>query len=186
MSLHRCVGFFPRSSLLCTLHRERSTTRHCLRSSPPPQTIADQLSRPEARRCPISTVSNTVLHILAQHFSLLSPPSSAPTLIPNPYLFRLPELHSLVVSFFLRIWSDSSATTVDYDRITKLTESQVAYVLGGGGEKTWFKVRQEFNVADYRSVRERRNRELEMEDDIGSKASVRYVPLSSTPSCTRH
>jgi engulfment/cell motility protein 1 len=66
--------------------------------------------------------------------------------------------------------------------VTKLTESQVAYVLGGGGEKTWFKVRQEFNAADYRSVRDRWNRELEMEDDIGSKASVRYALISLAPS----
>ncbi|GAA5852412.1 hypothetical protein JCM8547_006773 [Rhodosporidiobolus lusitaniae] len=143
------------------------------------QTIADQLSRPESRRLPISTVSSTVLYLLAQHFSLLDPSSSSSlpaAILPNPYLFRLPELHALVVHFFSRMWGDSSATQADYERVTRLTESQVAYVLGGGGgEKTWFKVRQEFLSAGYREVRERQMREMEIEDDILRKAPVRNL-----------
>ncbi|GAA5914628.1 hypothetical protein JCM6882_001221 [Rhodosporidiobolus microsporus] len=181
-------------------------------------TLQDQLSRPEPRRCPLSTVSNTVLYLLALHFSLLdAPPSSSssapssaaatasslPAVTPNPYLFRLAELHALAAQFFLRMWGDSGASSVaDYERVTNLTASQIAFVLGGGptktsgggddggaaaggggaggqggqgGEKTWFKVRQEFLVAEYRVVRERQMREMEIEDDILGKGAVRNL-----------
>ncbi|BGP17809.1 hypothetical protein JCM10213_001690 [Rhodosporidiobolus nylandii] len=147
--------------------------------------IADQLTRPESRRCPISAASNTSLSLLATFFQLLTPPS-APPLSPNPYLFRFPELHALVTQFFLRMWVDSSATIEDYDRIAKLVASQIALVLGpsgpaavaeagSGGEKSWFKVRQEFLGASYREVRERQMREMEIEDDILGKAPVRNL-----------
>ncbi|GAA6032241.1 hypothetical protein JCM8097_007140 [Rhodosporidiobolus ruineniae] len=138
-------------------------------------TIQDQLSRPSARRCPISTVSTTCLYLLAAHFSLLTPPT--PSVVPNPYLFRLPELHALTVAFFLRIFHDSGASSslADFERVARLTESQVAFVLGGGGEKKWFTVRQEFLSAEYRAVRERQMREMEIEDDLTSKAPVRNL-----------
>ncbi|GAA5840995.1 hypothetical protein JCM11251_006778 [Rhodosporidiobolus azoricus] len=161
-------------------------------------TIQDQLNRPEPRRCPISTVSNTSLYLLAQHFSLLDPPHSSssattvPAVTPNPYLFRLAELHALVTQFFLRMWSDSGASSLaDYERLTNLTASQIAFVLGSGptktdggadeaaagraAEKTWFKVRQEFVMADYKTVRERQMREMEIEDDILGKGAVRNL-----------
>ncbi|GAA5988208.1 hypothetical protein JCM11641_001613 [Rhodosporidiobolus odoratus] len=155
-------------------------------------TISDQLTRPSNRRCPIATVSSTALILLATHFDVLSPPPATPATTPKPYLFRLPELHSLVVQFFLRMWSDSGASTAmhagqggDFERLTRLAASQVAFVLasppsggagGAGGEgKSWSKVRQDFLSADYRTVRERQVREMEIEDDILSKAPVRNL-----------
>ncbi|GAA6003725.1 hypothetical protein JCM10207_003565 [Rhodosporidiobolus poonsookiae] len=137
-------------------------------------TLRDQQSRPESRRCPVSVVSNTITFLLSSHFDLLAGVPQTPT-VPNPYLFRFFELHALVVSFFLRMWHESGATQADYERVATLTKSQISFVCAAGGEKTWFKVRQEFLSADYRTVRDRQMREMEIEDDILSKAPVRNL-----------
>ncbi|GAA5998566.1 uncharacterized protein JCM10292_002788 [Rhodotorula paludigena] len=141
------------------------------------QTLADQASRPEARRCPVSTISNVVLCLLADHFGLTSGLPSTPA-TPSPYLFRFYELHALVVTFFLRMWTESGASAHepgDLERVSALARSQIAFVLGGGGDKTWFAVRREFLSAEYRQVRERQVREMEIEDDLLSKAPVRNL-----------
>ncbi|BGP49709.1 hypothetical protein JCM10450v2_005614 [Rhodotorula kratochvilovae] len=140
------------------------------------QTLQDQAARPESRRCPVSTVSNVVLHLLAEHFGLTPAHATpAPATTPSPYLFRFYELHALVVQFFLRIWAEAGATPADLERIAGLARSQIASVLGAGGEKTWFAVRREFLTAEYRQVRERQLREMEIEDDLLSKAPVRNL-----------
>ena len=41
--------------------------------------------------------------------------------------------------------------------------------------RAWHEVEEEFNDVQYRSVRDHRMRELEMEDDMMGKLSVRYV-----------
>lgn len=62
--------------------------------------------------------------------------------MPNPYLLRFYECHALVIQFFIRIWGESGAASGDVDRVRKLTRSQIKVVLGSGGEKSWFKIRQ--------------------------------------------
>ncbi|BGO95483.1 hypothetical protein NBRC10512_007738 [Rhodotorula toruloides] len=141
------------------------------------QTLRDQLKRPEAQRLPLSTASTLVLRVLASYFEITSPPSSPPP-TPSPYLFRLYELHALVVQFFARMWVESGATNEEdeVERVAALTRGQAKYVLGGaGGEKSWFKVRQELLNADYKTVRDRQLRELAIEDDLLSKAPVRNL-----------
>ncbi|KPV74203.1 uncharacterized protein RHOBADRAFT_54055 [Rhodotorula graminis WP1] len=161
------------------------------------QTLQDQAARPESRRCPLSTLSNSALVVLGDYFALASsstPPS--PSTSPSPYLFRFYDLHALVVQFLVRLWTESDASLSDLERIAALGRSQVAFVLGpppqvaasssaiaggavqGGGarqDKTWFTIRSEFLTAEYRQVRERQMREMEIEDDLLSKAPVRNL-----------
>lgn len=76
------------------------------------------------------------------------------------------------------MWTESGASaheSGDLERVSALARSQIAFVLGGGGDKTWFAVRREFLSAEYRQVRERQVREMEIEDDLLSKAPVRCV-----------
>ncbi|GAA5889682.1 hypothetical protein JCM5296_002430 [Sporobolomyces johnsonii] len=136
--------------------------------------IKEQLSRPESRRCPISSVSSTVVFLLAEHFDFLHGVSQTLT-VSSPFLFGFYDCHALVVHFFLRMWQDSGATQVDFERVTTLTRSQVAYVLTGSADKTWAKIRQGFLNADYKTVRDRQMREMEIEDDVLSKAPVRNL-----------
>ena len=41
--------------------------------------------------------------------------------------------------------------------------------------RAWHEVEEEFNDVEYRKVRDRQMRELEMEDDVMGKLPVRYV-----------
>ena len=45
--------------------------------------------------------------------------------------------------------------------------------------RPWHEVEQEFLECEYRAVRDRQMKELEMEDDIMSKVPIRYVLSSS-------
>ncbi|GAA5923740.1 hypothetical protein JCM1841_002029 [Sporobolomyces salmonicolor] len=136
--------------------------------------IKEQLSRPESRRCPISSVSSTVVYLLAEHFDFLHGVPQTLT-VSSPFLFGFYDCHALVVHFFLRMWQDSGATQADFERVTTLTRSQVAFVLTGNADKTWAKIRQGFLNADYKTVRDRQMREMEIEDDVLSKAPVRNL-----------
>ncbi|GAA5950878.1 hypothetical protein JCM21900_000360 [Sporobolomyces salmonicolor] len=136
--------------------------------------IKEQLSRPESRRCPISSVSSTVVYLLAEHFDFLHGVPQTLT-VSSPFLFGFYDCHALVVHFFLRMWQDSGATQADFERVTTLTRSQVAFVLTGDADKTWAKIRQGFLNADYKTVRDRQMREMEIEDDVLSKAPVRNL-----------
>ncbi|CEQ43109.1 SPOSA6832_05004, partial [Sporobolomyces salmonicolor] len=152
------------------------------------QSIKEQLSRPESRRCPISSVSSTVVYLLAEHFDFLHGVPQTLT-VSSPFLFGFYDCHALVVHFFLRMWQDSGATQADFERVTTLTRSQVAFVLTGNADKTWAKIRQWFLNADYKTVRDRQMREMEIEDDVLSKAPVRSASsrcLWSSPRSLNH
>ncbi|ORY63657.1 ELMO/CED-12 family-domain-containing protein [Leucosporidium creatinivorum] len=138
--------------------------------------LLETLSRPADRRCPLSAVSTTVLSLLSTHFSIDSGVSPTPTK-PNPFLLRFFECHALATQFFFRIWSESGATMGDFERVKTLTASQVRSTLGGvgGEEKTWFRVRQEFLHADYKTIRDRQMQEMATEDDTLNKAPVRHL-----------
>ena len=50
--------------------------------------------------------------------------------------------------------------------------------------RPWHEVEQEFLECEYRAVRDRQMKELEMEDDIMSKVPIRCVPSLSHSMCT--
>ncbi|GAA6049053.1 hypothetical protein JCM3770_003864 [Rhodotorula araucariae] len=113
------------------------------------QTLQDQAACTESHRCPVSTASNVVLHVVAEHFGVTGPHvARAPAVTPSPYVYRFYELHALVMQFFLQIWADMGATLMDLDRVADRVRRQVAVVLGGGEDKkTWFAIRKEFLTA---------------------------------------
>lgn len=92
-----------------------------------------------------------------------------------PFLFFLPKVHNLALRFFLRMWSDSGAALSDFSRVSALVRSQIREALRGESSKTWFDVERDLLESDYRNVRDRQMRELEIEDDFASKASIRNL-----------
>ncbi|KAI5474607.1 engulfment and cell motility protein 1 [Pseudohyphozyma bogoriensis] len=137
--------------------------------------VKDQLSRPEDRRCPIATASSAVITILSDFFDITQGLSQSPT-SPQPFLLRFYEVHALATLFFVRIWLESSATSGDFERVVMLVKSQVNAALNPGfSEKTWNEVKQDFQHAEYKHVRDRQMREMEIEDDILGKAPVRNL-----------
>ncbi|KAL8276486.1 hypothetical protein RQP46_011087 [Phenoliferia psychrophenolica] len=140
--------------------------------------VKDQLARPSERRCPIASASSSITLSLAAHFNITEGVSPAPTL-PQPFLFHFYECHALATMFFVRIWVESGATPGDFDRVAALAKSQIEDALKGSKEgenvRAWNEVKQSFQNVEYKTVRERQTREMDIEDDILSKAPVRNL-----------
>lgn len=108
----------------------------------------------------------------------------------QPFFLDFYRVHSLATRFFLRMWTESGAATEDFTRVSALVRSQyvlhlvlspislmtihrVKVALRSENVRPWYEVEQTFNEQEYREVRDRQMKELELEDDILSKVPVR-------------
>ena len=90
------------------------------------------------------------------------------------------------------MWNESGASRGDFPRVVALVQSQyVSYIfsvcyshsllfrvkeaLRKENERPWLAVEREFLESEYRAVRDRQMKELEMEDDVMSKVPIRLV-----------
>ncbi|CEH11865.1 Regulator of Rac1, required for phagocytosis and cell migration [Ceraceosorus bombacis] len=135
--------------------------------------ILEQINRPANRRCPWGLASLEVVEILSDHYDVDSGYTSSTEFM--PYILSFTRVHSLSLRFFLRMWSESGAARSDFARVSALVRSQVKEALRSEASKTWFEVERDFIESDYRLVRDRQMRELEVGDDFASKASVRNL-----------
>ena len=135
--------------------------------------ILEQLNRPLSRRCPWGKASLEVVEILSDHYDIQSGYSTCTRF--QPCLLNLTRLHNLALRFFLRMWSESGAAASDFGRVSALVRSQAKEALRDEASRSWFDVQSDFLESDYRIVRDRQMRELEVEDDFTSKASVRNL-----------
>lgn len=71
------------------------------------------------------------------------------------------------------MWSDSGAAATDFPRVASLVRSQVKVALRDETDRPWHEVEQEFLESEYRAVRDRQMKELELEDDLLNKVPVR-------------
>ncbi|KAJ7574456.1 ELMO/CED-12 family-domain-containing protein [Mycena floridula] len=142
--------------------------------------VLEQLSRPAERRCPIGRASNEVVELLAEHWSIFAPGYSTSTTF-QPFFLDLYRVHSLATQFFLRMWVDSgavvdkSATDSDFARVATLVRSQVKVALRSENVRNWHEMEHDFLEVEYRAVRDRQMKELELEDDLLSKVPVRNL-----------
>jgi engulfment/cell motility protein 1 len=136
--------------------------------------ILEQLSRPEERRCPIAKASNEVVELLSEHWAIFAPGYSTSTTF-QPFFLDFPKVHSLATHFFIRMWSESGAATGDFTRVVALVRSQVKVALRRENVRPWHEVEHDFIECEYRAVRDRQMKELELEDDLLSKVPVRNL-----------
>lgn len=136
--------------------------------------ILEQLSRPPARRCPVAKASNEVVDLLSEHWAIFAPGYSTSTTF-QPFFLDFYKVHSLATHFFIRMWSESGAASGDFTRVAALVRSQAKVALRSENVRPWHEVEHEFNECEYRSVRERQMKELELEDDLLSKIPVRNL-----------
>jgi len=139
-----------------------------------PKIILEQLSRPEERRCPIAKASNEVVELLSEHWAIFAPGYSTSTTF-QPFFLDFNRVHSLSTHFFLRMWSESGAASGDFTRVVALVRSQVKVALRSENVRAWHEVEYDFLECEYRSVRDRQMKELELEDDLLSKVPVRNL-----------
>lgn len=137
------------------------------------QTILEQINRPPAKSCPWGRASTEVVEILADHWDISSGYTTATKFM--PFLLSFQRVHQLALRFFLRMWTDCNASTTagDFPRVSAMVRSQVKEALSDEGAKSWFDVESSFLESEYRSVRERQMKELQVEDDFASRASIR-------------
>ncbi|KAJ3510838.1 hypothetical protein NLJ89_g4449 [Agrocybe chaxingu] len=133
-----------------------------------------KLSRPAERRCPLAKASNEVVELLSEHWAIFAPGYSTSTTF-QPFFLDFHKVHSLATHFFMRMWSESGAATDDFTRVVALVRSQVKVALRRENVRPWHEVEQEFMECEYRAVRDRQMKELELEDDLLSKVPVRNL-----------
>ncbi|KAG5220863.1 Engulfment and cell motility protein [Salix suchowensis] len=126
--------------------------------------VLEQLSRPADRQCPIGKASNEVVELLSEHWSIFAP-----------------GFHTLATQFFLRMWGESGAATGDFTRVVALVRShysrrrRIKVALRSENVREWHEVEQDFLGSEYRAVRDRQMKELELEDDLLSKVPIRNL-----------
>lgn len=138
--------------------------------------ILEQINRPEERRCMFARASIEVTSILADHWDIESGSFTASTSY-LPFLLSLTKVHNLALRFFLRMWNESGAAASDFSRVSALVRSQVHDALGKQDEvsRTWIDLEDAFLHSEYRTVRDRQIKELEVDEDYNSKASIRNL-----------
>ncbi|KAG5353825.1 hypothetical protein C0989_001942 [Termitomyces sp. Mn162] len=157
--------------------------------------VLEQLSRSPQRRCSIAKASNEVVELLSEHWAIFAPgcqlnppfffmvkyidglsksPDSTSTAF-QPFFLDFYKVHSLATRFFLRMWTESGAATEDFTRVSALVRSQVKVALRSENVRPWHDVEHDFNEQEYREVRGRQMKELELEDDLLSKIPVRNL-----------
>ncbi|PFH51834.1 hypothetical protein AMATHDRAFT_2737 [Amanita thiersii Skay4041] len=136
--------------------------------------VFEQLSRPWQRRCPIGKASNEVVEQLAEHWEIFGPGYTTSTTF-QPFLLDFYRVHALATRFFLRMWGESGAAVGDFDRVAALVRSQIKVALRSENVRAWHDVERDFNECEYRAVRDRQMKELELEDDLLSKVPVRNL-----------
>ncbi|KAF8159524.1 ELMO/CED-12 family-domain-containing protein [Crassisporium funariophilum] len=136
--------------------------------------ILEQLSKPEDRRCPIAKASNEVVELLSEHWAIFAPGYSTSTTF-QPFFLDFHKVHCLATHFFIRMWSESGAASGDFTRVVALVRSQIKVALRGENVRPWHEVEHDFMECEYRAVRDRQMKELELEDDLLSKVPVRNL-----------
>ncbi|KAI0078722.1 hypothetical protein K474DRAFT_1641153 [Panus rudis PR-1116 ss-1] len=136
--------------------------------------VQEQLSRPEERRCPIAKASNEVVDLLSEHWAIFGPGYSTSTTF-QPFFLNFEKVHGLATQFFLRMWNESGASKGDFSRVVALVRSQVKEALRKENVRPWHEVEREFLESEYRAVRARQMKELELEDDVMSKVPIRNL-----------
>lgn len=145
------------------------------------ETILEQINRPPGKRCPWGRASVEVVEILADHWDISSGYTTATKFM--PFLLSFNRVHQLALKFFLRMWTDCGAGSAtagsvssaegDFPRVSAMVRSQVKEALADESNKTWADVETSFLQSEYRSVRQRQMKELQVEDDFASRASIR-------------
>ncbi|KAF8605927.1 hypothetical protein BDV93DRAFT_543115 [Ceratobasidium sp. AG-I] len=136
--------------------------------------ILEQVSRPPGRRCPIIQASNEVVELLTEHWAIFGPGYSTSTTF-LPFFLAFHRVHTIALQLFLRLWSESAAGADDFARVAALVQSQIKLALRDESTRPWHEMESDFVNSEYRDIRERQMKELELTDDLLNKPPVRNL-----------
>ncbi|ALO68970.1 hypothetical protein CNF00450 [Cryptococcus deneoformans JEC21] len=166
--------------------------------------VMEQQAKPAERRCPIGKASAECVKLLCEHYKISQAGTGhhAPTSF-QLFLLNFPNLHHLVLKFFLRMWQESNSCTPDFYRLTHLIRSHLTLTLSPTTtsliattanttrssssqttsidellpelSKNWFHLEQDFLTTAYRTIRDRQMDFLEKEGGMMRRNAVRSL-----------
>ncbi|KAG9094576.1 hypothetical protein FRC06_010676, partial [Ceratobasidium sp. 370] len=122
----------------------------------------------------LEQASNEVVELLTEHWAIFGPGYSTSTSF-LPFFLAFHRVHTIALQLFLRLWSESAAGTDDFARVAALVQSQIKLALRDESTRPWHEMESDFINSEYRDIRERQMKELELTDDLLNKPPVRNL-----------
>ncbi|KAG8693718.1 hypothetical protein FRC09_010339 [Ceratobasidium sp. 395] len=124
----------------------------------------------------LEQASNEVVELLTEHWAIFGPGYSTSTSF-LPFFLAFHRVHTIALQLFLRLWSESAAGADDFARVAALVQSQIKLALRDESTRPWHEMESDFVNSEYRDIRERQMKELELTDDLLNKPPVRFGPF---------
>ncbi|CAG8820356.1 14372_t:CDS:2, partial [Gigaspora margarita] len=137
------------------------------------KTILEQINRPAERRCPFAKTSIEVTELLCDHWDISTGYTTSTSF--QPLLLSFGKIHYITVKAFFRLWNDMEATVDDFPKVSALVRSQLKYALRDEATTQLYEFEKDMLEVEYKIIRDRQLKELELGDDLLSKTPVRNL-----------
>ncbi|CAG8462244.1 25589_t:CDS:10 [Dentiscutata erythropus] len=137
------------------------------------KTILEQINRPAERRYQFAKTSIEVTELLCDYWDVSTGYTTSTSF--QPLLLSFDKIHYITVKAFFRLWNDMEATVDDFPKVSALVRSQLKYALRDEATKQLYEFEKDMLEVEYKIIRDRQLKELELGDDLLSKTPVRNL-----------
>ncbi|RGB42768.1 ELMO/CED-12 family-domain-containing protein [Rhizophagus diaphanus] len=137
------------------------------------KTILEQHNRPAERRCPFAKTSIEVTELLCDYWDVSTGYTTSTSF--QPLLLAFEKIHYITVKSFFRLWNEMEATVDDFPKVSALVRSQLKFALRDEATKQLYEFEKDMLEVEYKVIRDRQLKELELGDDLLSKTPVRNL-----------
>ncbi|CAG8542930.1 301_t:CDS:2 [Acaulospora colombiana] len=137
------------------------------------KTILEQVNRPAERRCPFARTSIEVTELLCDYWDVSTGYTTSTSF--QPLLLSFDKIHYITVKSFFRLWNEMEATVDDFPKVSALVRSQLKFALRDEATKQLYEFEKDMLEVEYKVIRDRQLKELELGDDLLSKTPVRNL-----------
>ncbi|CAG8723017.1 18589_t:CDS:2, partial [Acaulospora morrowiae] len=137
------------------------------------KTILEQINRPAERRCPFAKTSIEVTELLCDYWDISTGYTTSTSF--QPLLLSFNKIHYIAVKSFFRLWNEMEATVDDFPKVSALVRSQLKFALRDEATKQLYEFEKDLLEVEYKVIRDRQLKELELGDDLLSKTPVRNL-----------
>ncbi|CAG8487653.1 7139_t:CDS:10 [Funneliformis mosseae] len=137
------------------------------------KTILEQHNRPVERRCPFAKTSIEVTELLCDYWDVSTGYTTSTSF--QPLLLAFEKIHYITIKAYFRLWNDMEATVDDFPKVSALVRSQLKFALRDEATKQLYEFEKDMLDVEYKIIRDRQLKELELGDDLLSKTPVRNL-----------
>ncbi|CAG8558682.1 3097_t:CDS:10 [Ambispora leptoticha] len=137
------------------------------------KTLLEQINRPVERRCPFAKTSIEVTELLCDYWDVSTGYTTSTSF--QPLLLSFEKIHYITVKSFFRMWHEMEATVEDFPKVSALVRSQLKFALRDEATKQLYEFEKDMLEVEYKVIRDRQLKELELGDDLLSKTPVRNL-----------